>query len=140
MFNYKIDQLNSKTLKIQLCQQEKVLSIAQVWELWEHNQEFCQFYNTLLSKIPFRAFFWEHPPFVLGNLEHEQAYVHLANFIRMAEEEQRRALWQSLALALKTWVPQRKTWLSTSGLGISWLHVRLDQRPKYYYHKAYKTL
>ena len=27
---------------------------------------------------------------------------------------------------------QKKVWMSTSGLGVYWLHVRLDSRPKYY--------
>jgi len=30
-------------------------------------------------------------------------------------------------------------WLSTSGLGIAWLHVRLDERPKYYTHAPYRS-
>ncbi|CAG8508056.1 22668_t:CDS:2, partial [Racocetra persica] len=30
-------------------------------------------------------------------------------------------------------------WLSTSGLGISYLHVRIDRRPKYYSHQEYLT-
>jgi hypothetical protein len=30
-------------------------------------------------------------------------------------------------------------WLSTSGLGISYLHVRIDKRPKYYSHQEYLT-
>lgn len=29
-------------------------------------------------------------------------------------------------------------WVSTSGLGVSWLHVRLDSRPKYYTYAPYK--
>ncbi|CAH1766125.1 14602_t:CDS:2 [Entrophospora sp. SA101] len=29
-------------------------------------------------------------------------------------------------------------WLSTSGLGVSYLHVRIDSRPKYYSHEEYK--
>ena len=29
-------------------------------------------------------------------------------------------------------------WLSTSGLGVYWLHVRLDSRPKYYTYEPYK--
>ncbi len=28
-------------------------------------------------------------------------------------------------------------WLSTAGMGVSWLHLRLDSRPKYYRHRAY---
>ena len=29
-------------------------------------------------------------------------------------------------------------WTSTSGLGVYWLHVRLDSRPKYYQHQPFK--
>jgi hypothetical protein len=28
-------------------------------------------------------------------------------------------------------------WLSTAGAGVAWLHVRLDDRPKYYSHRPY---
>ncbi|MGB1216866.1 MAG: DUF6940 family protein [Saprospiraceae bacterium] len=31
-------------------------------------------------------------------------------------------------------------WLSTAGLGVYWLHIRMDNRPKYYKHKAYKEI
>jgi hypothetical protein len=29
-------------------------------------------------------------------------------------------------------------WVSTAGMGVSWLHVRLDNRPKYYGYKPYR--
>ena len=29
-------------------------------------------------------------------------------------------------------------WLSTAGAGVSWLHVRLGDRPKYYGHAPYR--
>ena len=29
-------------------------------------------------------------------------------------------------------------WLSTHGLGIPWLHIRIDTIPKYYSYKNYK--
>lgn len=32
----------------------------------------------------------------------------------------------------------RPVWLSTAGMGVSWLHVRLDARPKYYGFAAYR--
>jgi hypothetical protein len=28
-------------------------------------------------------------------------------------------------------------WVSTAGLGVHWLHVRLDDRPKYYRHRPF---
>ena len=35
-------------------------------------------------------------------------------------------------------VNDKPTWLSTAGMGVAWLHVRLDQRPKYYAHRPYR--
>ena len=29
-------------------------------------------------------------------------------------------------------------WLSTAGMGVPWLHVRLDSRPKYYAFGPYR--
>jgi hypothetical protein len=31
-------------------------------------------------------------------------------------------------------------WVSTSGLGVYWLYIRLDSFPKYYNFQPYKTL
>ncbi len=31
-------------------------------------------------------------------------------------------------------------WLSTAGAGVPWLHVRLEDRPKYYGHAAYRGI
>jgi hypothetical protein len=35
-------------------------------------------------------------------------------------------------------VSDERRWLSTSGLGVSWLHMRLDSTPKYYNWQPYK--
>ena len=32
----------------------------------------------------------------------------------------------------------KPVWLSTAGAGVSWLHVRLDDRPKYYGYAPYR--
>lgn len=34
-------------------------------------------------------------------------------------------------------VGTRPVWLSTAGAGVAWLHVRLDDRPKYYSYRPY---
>ena len=65
-------------------------------------------------------------------------YTHLANFLRNAPEMQSNALWRSVGLALKTRLSKVPVWLSTAGMGVSWLHVRIDSRPKYYRHQPYK--
>jgi hypothetical protein len=66
------------------------------------------------------------------------AYGHIAAFVRRAPEHQRHALWQRVGDALERRVRARGAglvWLSTAGAGVSWLHVRLDDRPKYYGHE-----
>jgi hypothetical protein len=66
------------------------------------------------------------------------AYSHLATFTRSAPNEQQHALWQAVGAALANQLNNEPTWLSTAGLGVPWLHVRLDSRPKYYVHEPYR--
>jgi len=67
----------------------------------------------------------------------DSAYGHLAAFVRHAPEDQQHALWQEAARAMKRRVGGKPVWLSTAGMGVAWLHVRLDSRPKYYGHRPY---
>ncbi|HZI15166.1 MAG TPA: hypothetical protein VE153_32645 [Myxococcus sp.] len=67
------------------------------------------------------------------------AYGHLAAFVRAAPPAQRDALWQAVGHAMVQRVGDVPVWLSTAGAGVSWLHVRLDDRPKYYRHAPYRT-
>jgi hypothetical protein len=66
------------------------------------------------------------------------AYGHLAAFVRHAPEAQRDALWQAVGEVMAERVSDRPVWLSTAGAGVSWLHVRLDDRPKYYGYAPYR--
>ena len=66
------------------------------------------------------------------------AYGHLAAFVRLAPEPQRHALWQAVGEAMARRVGAKPVWLSTAGAGVSWLHVRLDDRPKYYGYVPYR--
>jgi hypothetical protein len=68
-----------------------------------------------------------------------EAYTHLAVFLRQAPAEQISALWRNVGHALEARLSNAPVWLSTAGMGVSWLHVRLDSRPKYYRHEPYKT-
>jgi len=65
------------------------------------------------------------------------AYAHLASFVRNATASQVQDLWREVGRAMRETVSNRNLWLSTSGLGVSWLHVRLDSYPKYYQHRPY---
>jgi hypothetical protein len=74
-------------------------------------------------------------PCPLSDLEN---YTHLANFVRQAPLSQQHSLWQALAQALENQLNTNPIWLSTAGLGVYWLHIRLDKIPKYYHFKPYK--
>jgi len=67
------------------------------------------------------------------------AYGHLAAFVREAPEWQRHALWQLVGEVMGRRVGAKPVWLSTAGAGVSWLHIRLDDRPKYYGFGPYRN-
>jgi hypothetical protein len=66
------------------------------------------------------------------------AFAHLAAFSRSAPPEQQHHFWQRVGTAVTNQVSERPLWVSTSGLGVYWLHVRLDSRPKYYTFRPYR--
>lgn len=66
------------------------------------------------------------------------AYPHLATFARHAAHEQQQRLWQRVGEVLSDTVGLEPTWLSTSGLGVFWVHIRLDRTPKYYTFAPYR--
>lgn len=65
------------------------------------------------------------------------AYPHLASFVRNAPSAQVHELWQRVGQEVSARLSERPVWLSTAGMGVAWLHVRLDSRPKYYGHRPY---
>jgi len=67
-------------------------------------------------------------------------YTHLAAFVRRAPEPQAGVLWRVSAEALGARLGDAPVWLSTAGLGVYWLHLRLDSRPKYYRHGPYTNV
>jgi hypothetical protein len=69
----------------------------------------------------------------------DACYAHLARFLRAAPSSQVDVFWRSVGRAMQDRVSSTPTWLSTAGMGVSWLHLRLDSRPKYYRHEPYKT-
>ena len=65
-------------------------------------------------------------------------FAHLATFSRSAPLNQQHHFWQRVGTAVSGHVGERPLWVSTSGLGVYWLHVRLDSRPKYYTFRPYR--
>ncbi len=66
------------------------------------------------------------------------AYGHLAAFVCQAPKQQCNELWQLVGKTMSWRICTRPVWLSTAGAGVSWLHVRLDDRPKYYGYGPYR--
>lgn len=69
------------------------------------------------------------------------AYTHLLAFVRAAPRWQAVAIWPILARTVASLraagIRREPLWISTSGSGVHWLHLRLDSRPKYYQHAPY---
>jgi hypothetical protein len=72
--------------------------------------------------------------------ESARTYPHLGAFLQQAPAKKIRELWRSVGRAVCDGLSEQPLWLSTSGLGIAWLHIRLDSFPKYYQHQPYKHL
>ncbi|MFK7946148.1 MAG: hypothetical protein AB8G11_01065 [Saprospiraceae bacterium] len=66
-------------------------------------------------------------------------YPHIAHFVRNAPKTQLQEFWQQVGEQVENRISNKKLWISTSGLGVYWLHIRLDDRPKYYTFQSYKS-
>jgi hypothetical protein len=67
-------------------------------------------------------------------------YAHLAVFLRTASPAQTQAIWRAVVETAEARLALgKRLWISTAGLGVSWVHVRLDSRPKYYTHTPYRV-
>ena len=71
-----------------------------------------------------------------------ESYGHIAAFVRSAPIAQRHELLRTLGGAIGDVLDDSdaRIWVSTSGLGVPWVHVRLDSYPKYYNHQPYAKL
>lgn len=65
-------------------------------------------------------------------------YAHIAKFCRNASVEQILAFWNLVGDEFGKAIENNAKWLSTSGLGVYWLHVRIDPTPKYINYGPYK--
>jgi hypothetical protein len=67
-------------------------------------------------------------------------YTHIGRFVRGAPDHQIKDFWTRVGKEMLDHIQQEPRWLSTSGLGVYWLHIRIDSVPKYYQTEAYKRL
>jgi len=69
----------------------------------------------------------------------EEIYSSLGPFIQSAGIEQQTAFWCLVAKDLDTLISERTVWLNTAGTAVSFLHMRLDSRPKYYKYMKFAS-
>jgi hypothetical protein len=73
--------------------------------------------------------------------ENGNGFAHLKTFVTYASKNQQHKFWKLVAnqaLSLLKDLDHQPLWVSTSGMGVSWLHCRFDIRPKYYVQKSLK--
>ena len=61
-------------------------------------------------------------------------YTSLSTFSRTAPLKQQISFWRKVGNSIK-----KDDWISTSGLGVSWLHLRIAKYPKYYHDDFKQT-
>ena len=66
-------------------------------------------------------------------------HCHLASFLRTCHASDESSLWQQVGISMLERVAAKPVWLSTAGGGVAWLHVRLDDKPKYYGYREFKS-
>jgi hypothetical protein len=70
-----------------------------------------------------------------------EIYKHFGSFIFNAENAQIQAFFQKVGTIVQREIEEKPMiWLNTAGMGVIWLHVRMDTKPKYYKTKNYKRV
>lgn len=69
----------------------------------------------------------------------QDAYAHLAVFLRDGPPGQVDDFWRAVGAAVDRQISPSQLWLNTAGGGVAWLHARLDSEPKYYCYAPYKS-
>lgn len=73
-------------------------------------------------------------------LDETSSYNHLGTFLNSAPYSQLHAFWETAGSAVTRRICEEPLWLNTAGEGVSWLHMRLDQQPKYYVYPPYRCV
>ena len=65
---------------------------------------------------------------------------HIGNFVRKGQISQIHELFKVVGNTVLNSIDSSNIWVSTAGGGVDWLHIRIDQSPKYYRYKKYKQI
>ncbi len=65
-------------------------------------------------------------------------YRDLLHFLQTAETSHVHMFWKKVSAKLSERLSDQPVWMSVSGAGVPWLHLRLDNMPKYYQYAGYR--
>lgn len=72
--------------------------------------------------------------------EGDKDFGHLNNFLKNASAQKIADFLVALAEITESNLKNEEpVWLNTSGLGVAWLHFRIDDAPKYFQYEPYKS-
>lgn len=103
-------------------------------------RSFDEYLNINESIVSFKNLRGDASLVVPNQLKEKACYAHLAIFLRDAPEQQIIDLWKKVANEFESKINDKPIWLNTAGLGVPWLHIRIDTRPKYYKFQRYKSI
>ena len=70
-----------------------------------------------------------------------RSYATLKDFMDNAAAVQQTAFWKRVAQQIEKMLEtNKKLWVSTHGLGVHYLHVRISKLPKYYHTKSFASI
>ena len=106
------------------------------------NRDFAEYLNATVAPVAaFRNLGHDALLIAPRRISYGDCYGHIAAFVRGAPHAQQHALFRAVAgETQKLLTAGHRFWISTSGLGVPWLHVRLDTDPKYYQYRPYADL
>ena len=108
-------------------------------DLRPNGRPFIQHFRTKQEAVSFQNLGKNARLVVPTPMSIDTNYSHLANFVRKAPAHQIDKLWQLVGQEFKKEINEEPRWLSTHGLGVRWVHIRIDSRPKYYHYADYKN-
>lgn len=73
-------------------------------------------------------------------INQDSDYKDFRSFLDNAPREQQDAVWSELGSQVLRQARDRPIWISVAGGGIPWLHIRIDDRPKYYRYAPYRSV
>ena len=84
MFRFECEKISEGQVhRYSVYKSDIALRFIDVLDAWQHDHDFQQFYNSILSNSPFEAFFWEHPPITRSYMLNKYEFV-LVNSTRLA--------------------------------------------------------